>query len=97
MNQELAFERGRLLGARCLRSEHPEVFDRLSRVLLSSEIRMISLRRQGNSWGKRLVAVESVRHYLRTLDAQQNQTPPAAGKSAIGSQRTSPEGGVALR
>jgi hypothetical protein len=36
------------------------------------KIRMISLRREGNSRGKRLVAVESVRHYLRTLDAQQN-------------------------
>jgi hypothetical protein len=68
-----------LLGARCLRSERPEVFDRLlrlSRALLSSEIRMISLRREGNSRGKRLVAVESVRHYLRTLDAQQNQPRP---------------------
>lgn len=27
MNQELAFERGRLLGARCLRSERSEVFE----------------------------------------------------------------------
>jgi hypothetical protein len=76
MNQELAFERERLLGGRCLRSERPEVFDRLLRLfraLLSSEIRMISLRREGNSRGKRLVAVESLRHYLRTLDARQNQ------------------------
>jgi hypothetical protein len=97
MNQELAFERGRLLDARCLRSERSEVFDRLSRALLSSEIRMISLRREGNSRGKRLLAVESVRHYLRTLDAHQNQSPPAASKSAIGSQQTSAEGGVALR
>lgn len=32
------------------------------------KIRMISLRREGNSRGKRLVSVESVRHYLRTLD-----------------------------
>jgi hypothetical protein len=40
------------------------------------KIRMISLRREGNSRGKRLVAVESVRHYLRTLDAQQNPPPP---------------------
>jgi hypothetical protein len=42
MNQELAFDRGRLLGTRCLRSERWEVFDRLlrlSRGLLSSEIR----------------------------------------------------------
>jgi hypothetical protein len=38
------------------------------------KIRMISLRREGNARGKRLVAVESVRHYLRMLDAQQN--PP---------------------
>lgn len=82
MNQELAFERGRLLGARCLRSERSEVFDRLSRALLSSEIRMISLRRKGNSRGKRLVAVESVRHYLKTLDAQQNQPPAGRVKFA---------------
>ena len=40
------------------------------------KIRMISLRREGNSRGKRLVAVESLRHYLRTLDAQQNQSAP---------------------
>ena len=37
------------------------------------KIRMISLRREGNLRGKRLVAVESVRHYLRILDAQQNR------------------------
>jgi hypothetical protein len=36
------------------------------------KIRTISLRREGNSRGKRLVAVGSLRHYLRTLDAQQN-------------------------
>ena len=35
-----------------------------------AKIRTISLRREGNSRGKRLVAVESVRHYLGTLDAQ---------------------------
>ena len=43
------------------------------------KIRMISLRREGNSRGKRLVAVESLKHYLRTLDVQQN---PSAGASA---------------
>jgi hypothetical protein len=36
------------------------------------KIRMISLRRDGNLRGKRLVVVESVRHYLRMLDAHQN-------------------------
>jgi len=38
------------------------------------KIRTISLRREGNLRGKRLIAVESVRHYLRTLDAQQNRS-----------------------
>src|SRR5207247_218681 len=37
------------------------------------KIRTISLRREGNLRGKRLIAVESLRQYLRTLDAQQNQ------------------------
>jgi hypothetical protein len=39
------------------------------------KIRTISLRREGNSRGKRLVSVESLRHYLRTLDVQQNRAP----------------------
>ena len=43
------------------------------------KIRMISLRREGNSRGKRLVVVESVQHYLRTLDARQN---PSVGSCA---------------
>ena len=42
------------------------------------KIRTISIRREGNSRGKRLVAVESLRHYLRTLEAQQNRPPPTA-------------------
>ncbi len=42
------------------------------------KIRMISLRREGNLRGKRLISVESLRHYLRTLDAQQNQAAPAS-------------------
>jgi len=40
------------------------------------KIRMISLRRKGNLRGRRLVVVESVRQYLRTLDARQNQARP---------------------
>lgn len=36
------------------------------------KIRMISLRRRNNVRGKRLVVIDSVRQYLRTLDAQQN-------------------------
>lgn len=39
------------------------------------KIRMISLRREGNSRGKRLIQIDSVRNYPRTLDAQQN--PPS--------------------
>ena len=41
------------------------------------QIRMISLRRQGNLRGKRLISVESLRNYLRTLDARQNPLPAA--------------------
>jgi hypothetical protein len=40
------------------------------------KIRTISLRREGNLRGKRLISVESLRHYLRTLDAQQNEPHP---------------------
>jgi hypothetical protein len=40
------------------------------------KIRTISLRREGNLRGKRLISVESLRHYLRTLDAEQNEPHP---------------------
>jgi hypothetical protein len=64
---------------KCAREDEAEE-ETLEMFAALGKIRMISLRREGNLRGKRLVAVESVRHYLRTLDAQQNQ-PPSAGFS----------------
>ena len=42
---------------------------------MGSLLAVAALRREGQFEGKKLLAVESLMHYLRTLDAQQKQPP----------------------